>query len=173
MGEESLSHDERAHLERGPHSVEVPRGHLLVDVVATSDGHAATIDHRVREVMAIIAQHHGDRWPGLDEWEQLLPKWFVAACAEERTIEEEERWLDWWRSLPADERAPAAEERAWSLADWLYWLQPEERQWYLWDSRVESKDHVRVQVQIVDNPVLGALTWLLCAAGANDVLASV
>lgn len=79
--------------------------------------------------------------------------------------------MDWRRALPAEQQASVVDDKKWTLSAWLFWLQPDERQWYFWDSRVESKNQLRVQVQIVDYPLLGALEWLLRSAGARDVVA--
>jgi hypothetical protein len=55
-------------------------------------------------------------------------------------------------------------------ADWLYWLEPSERQWFWWDAAVERPDALRVIVEVAGWPApLGAHDWLLLAAGAIEV----
>lgn len=113
---------------------------------------------------------NGDPWPDLEAWRQVLPSWFVLRCAPEQTKEEAERWLAlaWWRKLPAEEMARATDESGWSLANWLYWLEPEQREWYWWDGRVVDHDTARIVVDAQDVPAtLGALEWLLKAAGLS------
>jgi len=101
----------------------------------------------------------------------LLPAWFVERSAPERSREEAERWLAWWRSLPASEQARVAREQDWALADWLYWLEPAERHWFWWDAVIENPEILRVIVEVPGWPVpLGALEWLLRAAGAMEVV---
>jgi hypothetical protein len=73
--------------------------------------------------------------------------------------------------LSAEERASATRARPWTLADWLYWLEPSERQWFWWDALVENSDTLRVVVEVSGWPTpLGALDWLLRAAGAAEVI---
>jgi hypothetical protein len=72
--------------------------------------------------------------------------------------------------LPPDEQAQVAEEQRWTLADWLHWVQPSEREWFWWDAKVESPDTARILVEVPGDPVaLGALDWLLRAAGATAI----
>jgi hypothetical protein len=51
---------------------------------------------------------------------------FVERCAPEQTKDEAEEWLAWWRKLPSEEQGQAGAQRDWSLADWLYWFEPEQ-----------------------------------------------
>lgn len=77
-----------------------------------------------------------------------MPEWFVAACSPERT----------------------AEKTSWTLADWLYWMEPDERQWFWWDARIDGEGATTVLVEVPRWPsATGALEWLLRAAGASSV----
>jgi hypothetical protein len=117
-----------------------------------------------------VLAHAGPPWPSVLQWRQLLPAWFVQSSAPEQSRAEAERWLNWWRSLPAEEQAQVTGAQRWTLADWLYWLEPSERQWFWWDAVTESPDMLRVIVEVSGWPApLGALDWLLRAAGAIDV----
>jgi len=86
------------------------------------------------------------------------------------TPQETAAWLERWRALPAEEQHRAERERRWALADWLHWLRPDERSWYWWDAAVNGSHELRVRVEVPGWPAaLGALTWLLRAAGADSV----
>jgi hypothetical protein len=125
---------------------------------------------RAREVLRAVLAHAGPSWPTVSEWRQLLPAWFVEGSAPEKSREEAERWLGWWRSLPAAEQARVTREQRWALPDWLHWLEPAERQWFWWDAVVENPETLRVMVEVPGWPApLGALEWLLRAAGAVEV----
>jgi hypothetical protein len=120
-------------------------------------------------MLAVLA-HVGPPWPSVERWSRLLPAWFVEGCAPERDQDEAEQWLAWWRTLPADEQARVSSEQRWSLADWLYWLEPSERQWFWWDAAVEDSTRLRVMVEVSGLPApLGALLWLLRASGAGTI----
>ena len=155
-------------IDSGPAPGERPTG-ILLELSAISSGRSREVLTKAREVMKAVLSN-SDPWPDLDDWRHVLPAWFVERSAPEQTKEEAERWLAWWRKLPPEAQAQATEELRWSIADWLYWLEPEQRQWYWWDGRVVDQDTVRIVIDALDSPTaLGALEWLLKAAGAERV----
>lgn len=159
---------ELRHVDSGPAPREGPIG-ILLDLNAISSGRSREMLARAREVMKAVLLN-SDPWPDLDVWRHVLPRWFVERSAPEQTKEQAERWLAWWRKLSPQEQAQVSEEESWSLAEWLYWLEPEQRQWYWWDARVVDQDTARIVIDVPDIPTaLGALEWLLKAAGAERV----
>ena len=162
--------EERRHLTDGPRPNERPGGAGTVLVYVRAGEDIRMILERCRSVMLTILDNSGQRWPSVERWRQILPEWFVAACAPEPSREEAERDLARWRALsPAEQRREAREEQ-WTLADWLFWLEPSERQWYWWDATAKSHDALLVTVEVPGWPApLGALEWLLRAAGASEV----
>lgn len=159
--------EERRHLNAGPRPGERRSGAGLVDVVAVGSANAGEVLDRVRAVIEVVIDHQLGDWPDIEQWRSLLPGWFVDACADQMTRDQADAWLAWWQTLPADQQAAASDEVGWSLPDWLSWLEPDERQWFWWDARIEMPDRLRVTVEIPGWPApLGALEWLLQAAGA-------
>lgn len=159
--------EEARHLIFGPRPGEAAGGVGCI-VVAVTGPEPVSVLRRCREVLAVVIDHQAGVWPDVAGWQELLPSWFVEACPEESS-EEADRWLEWWRSLPRDQQFEAERSRAWTLADWLYWLEPAERQWFWWDAKVEG-DALHVIVELSGWPApLGALEWLLRAAGASTV----
>jgi hypothetical protein len=71
-----------------------------------------------------------------------------------------------------EDQIKADQEVRWTLSAWLSWLDAEEdRMWFWWDARITGERQARVIVEIPDwPPPLGALQWLLRAAGADKVL---
>jgi hypothetical protein len=68
------------------------------------------------------------------------------------------------------ERALETENEAWSVDNWIAWLEPEERQWFWWSADVSDPDQLVVQVEVAGWPAAtGALAWLLRASGAVEV----
>lgn len=163
-----MTHEvELRRIDSGPAPGARPIG-ILLELDAISSRRSRGVLAGVREVMKAVLSNI-DPWPDLDGWRNVLPAWFVERSAPEQTKEEAERWLASWRKLPPEEQAKA-EERGWSLSNWLYWLEPEQRQWYWWDGRVIDQDTVRIVIDARDIPTaLGALVWLLKAAGAERV----
>jgi hypothetical protein len=140
-----------------------------VEFTVDAPGKASDVLTRARAVMSAVVDN-GEAQPSLDEWKQMLPAWFVAACAPERTKEQAAAWLVWWRTLSRADQVAAEEKLGWSLSDWLYWLEPDQRDWYWWDGSQLSDDTAKVTVEVVDfNAPLGSFRWLLTAVGAIEV----
>jgi len=162
--------DELRHLREGPRVGERPGGIGTVAMTVSCRRDSAGVIDRARETLAAVLESAGPPWPSVGAWRGLLPGWFVSACSPERPPEEVAEWLRWWRSLPPDERAHATEAQEWTLADWLFWLEPVERSWFWWDARAEDPNTARIEVEVDEWPApLGALDWLLRASGATVV----
>lgn len=136
------------HLRRG--AAELPAGDFDTLVLSCPGGAEAVLE-RLREVLeAVLANSYG-AWPDVAEWTRLLPAWFVAACSDDVAVQ----------SCVLDK---------WSLRAWIYWFQPDRRQWRWWSGRIEAGDRLRVELVVESRPYLrGALEWLFKAAGAAPV----
>jgi len=104
-------------------------------------------------------------------WRANLPDWFTSGCAPLISPEESAHNLAWRKSLPLEEELRVARETDWSLDAWLYWLEPERREWLWWDAKaLIDVDHVVVAVEVDSWPFAwGALRWLFRVAGASDL----
>jgi hypothetical protein len=149
---------------------------MLADGLGTVGFGVQVAKHKATEVIAkatsvleILDESSLERWPTLEEWRTLLPFWFVAACSPEMTPEEAETWLVRWQRLTDAERRAEEAGKPWSLANWLYWMDPDRRGWWWWEYQQEPGLRVIVQVDEWPFP-WGALAWLLRAAGAIDVV---
>jgi len=161
---------EQERLRNGSHSDEVPDGAGLVRFVITCPNNSSDVLTRAREVLESILCHSGGDWPADERWREVLPSWFVSTCAPDMTNEEAAHWLGWWRSLPFEKQAQAEREKKWTLSNWIYWFNPEERQWYWWDASITSPSSFEVVVEVKQWPVpWGSLNWLLRASGADTV----
>lgn len=85
--------------------------------------------------------------------------------------EQAKQWLAWWKGLPPTEQTRAEIEKDWSLDNWLYWMEPGNRQWFWWDAKMlEDYDHIALAIEVEAWPFpWGALRWLFRAAGASAV----
>lgn len=154
----------------GPHPDERPGGLGLIEVTVLAEGSIVDVIEKSKDVLRAALSMDSNEWRSPVADTGRLPSWFVAACAPEQTPDVEERWLVWWRGLDADARVRAEDERSWTLADWMHWMQPTERQWSWWDARVEGDAMAIVLVEVQGWPsATGALEWLLRAAGASSV----
>lgn len=160
--------EEGRHLAQGPRSDEQPGGAGLIGVVFCTPDVQATLA-RAKSVLAAILEAP-ERWPSTEEWASRLPAWFVSACAAEQTEAEKQAWLRWWRGLDPAARAEAEKARRWSLDDWLFYLEADERQWFWWSAAANDEHRGIVKVEVLGWPTpVGALEWLLRAAGAETV----
>lgn len=159
---------ESVRLAQGPDPGEEPMRGYLVSVSLRGD--AADVIARAKAVLRdVVDLPVGAFASGAAV--AALPGWFVDACAEEESDEERAAWLQWWRSLDDRARVTAADERPWTVADWLYWMCPDERQWVWWESRVAAADAGVVSVVVDDWPeAIGSLLWLLRASGGVDLV---
>lgn len=159
-------HDEIRHLEDGPGVDERPGGNGLITLAIRTREEPSEMIERAKDVLAVVVAVPPAEWRP-EVVQQSLPAWFVEKCAPERS---NEAWLAWWRSLAVPDRIQAERERSWSVADWLFWLAPDERQWHWWDAVVDGERSAKVLVEVPSWPAaIGALEWLLRAAGAASV----
>lgn len=165
-----MRQNEIRHLRAGPEPNEKPEGLGIVRFVARCPGNSETVLNRCKEVLFVVLQQDADHWPSDGRWRALLPEWFVAQCSKELTKEEADRWLKAWHQLPPEEQSRAVGEIKWSVANWVYWFQPDERQWFWWDAMIKDPNTIQIAVEVLGWPFpWGELDWLLRASGATSV----
>jgi hypothetical protein len=130
---------------------------------------------RCQEVMQLIIRFQIEKWPSEEEWYKLLPKWFISACAPEKTPEEEAEYLERWRQLSTKEQVLLEEESSWSVMEWVSWFEPsdnpcDQRYWFWWDAFITDPSTLLVAIAVVDIPFPSeSLFWLLKASGAIKI----
>jgi hypothetical protein len=165
--------DELRRLTTGPAAGERPAGVGIIRLRVSGPTHPAEILQRARQVVTVIDQASLDGWPAAKELVPQLPDWFTAACSEPMSQEQAEEWLAWWKRLPAAKQAEAANAKGWSVDNWLYWMEPVNRQWFWWDAQLNAAgEAANVVLDVDDWPApWGALKWLFRTAGASVVKA--
>lgn len=124
---------------------------------------------RAKDVLCRVDEHVASS-PSDDDWRGILPDWFLERCAPEPSYWETEARNARLRMLSPEEQAYVAATEPWPLLNWLYWLDPEERAWFWWDSVVVDERHAMVSLEVPGWPFpWGAFSWLLRAAGADKV----
>jgi len=156
-------------LREGPHPTEQPTGIGTVRFVARCPVGAASVLRNTSDVLRIVDEAALVGWLTEEQWRDRLPSWFISACASPMTDTEANKWLAWWKNLSPEEQTRTEAEKDWSLDAWLYWMKPENRQWFWWDSRIlDGCDHIVVAVEVEAWPFpWGSLRWLFRAAGAS------
>ena len=158
-------------LAHGPDSNEKPKGAGTVRFVVRCPLGSDSVMVKSKEVLRVLAEKILIEGTNERDWAASLPAWFKDACVPEMTPEEAQLWIGHWRSLPPAEQAREEAEKEWSLENWLYWMRPENRQWFWWDAKsIGDLDHILVAVEVEAWPFpWGALRWLFKAAGASAV----
>jgi hypothetical protein len=169
MAEDIQLEAELRRLKNAPRPDEKPGGAGTVRFVAQCPHGASDILAKVTSLLKTIDEVALNGWPTDEQWAVKLPEWFTSACAPPMTQEKAERWLAWWKGLPPDEQARAEIEKDWSLDSWLYWMEPNNRQWFWWDAKaLDDCDHILVAIEVEAWPFpWGSLRWMFKAAGAS------
>lgn len=142
----------------------------LETTLATSSSSAECIE-KITSVCAIVSTRAAN-WSALQQvdWESLLPQWFLDACAPPMSAAEAQAFLERWRKLSPADRTALTDAQAWSLPDWLHWMNPEQATWSLAASETLSPNLARVVLEVDGWPVaIGSFRWLAKAAGAVKV----
>lgn len=165
--------NELRRLASGPLPNEKPDGLGSVTFTISCANGAKDVLTRAKIVLSRVDDAVFAGWPANGRSKPAMPDWFVSACAQPMSSEQATQWLSWWKRLPSDEQARAEREKNWSLDDWLYWMEPDNRQWFWWDAKTsQERSLIALAVEVDAWPFpWGALRWLFRAAGASDVKA--
>lgn len=148
-----------------------PSGMSLFEIDAEASGAARQVLDRSREVLTTILRAMRSAPAGGKASEPALPQWFLDASGPERSPAEAREWLDELARMPEAERENAEAAERWSVSDFLYWFEPDQREWWWWGAEVRDEDNVRICLVIREFSVPHeALDWLLRASGAQNVV---
>ncbi len=165
---QTLLQSEWRHFDQLPQPDEEPWNSLCNSLDCSAD--APLVLQRIKDVIKLVNIVSRGAWPeDWRDWEKILPRWFLSQC----TMEESQKvdaWL-WWRPPTClnDEATQRRLEmdRPWPLAEWVYRIAPERRQWFWWQGVVLGEMSLEVHLEISAWPLpTGAFDWLARAAGA-------
>jgi hypothetical protein len=161
--------DEIQRIRFGPRAKEIPSGVGTIRFVIDCPTGSTGVLERVRGLMIDVAIHSAEPWPDTIEWSALLPNWFVAASPPDRTDKEVEAYISEWRKMNPEQQSRTEENRDWPIADWLFWMEPEQRCWHWWDAAdMPDSNRILLDVDVESWPFpWGALRWMFKAAGAS------
>jgi hypothetical protein len=164
--EEGVYTNELGRVERGPEPHENRYDYFILPVDVECDRDAEDVLARCREVMRTVLAQPEDPWPSVEQWRQILPRWFVEAGGEEIRPEDEAREQARIAKLTFEE----LEKLPWPAGLWVSTFEGG-RSWYWWDAEVVSPKHLSVKLAVEGHPWSeGAVRWLLIAAGAKHVV---
>ncbi|MDF7666322.1 hypothetical protein PT273_00365 [Orbaceae bacterium ESL0727] len=169
---------ERDRFNRPPDENVRATGIGIARFVVSCESNAINILHLAKKTLELVASYSEIDWPSLEKWKKILPVTFVDNCIPERTKEEIDEKIAYRKSLPWEKQLKLLQEdEKWSLDEWLYWMEPQNRQWFWWKA-YEFDDEIRdthflVEVTVYNEPFLwGSLKWLFKACGAIDVIST-
>jgi hypothetical protein len=134
----AMTQDLKSELRRladGPSSGENPGGVGTVRFLVRCPLGTNDVLAKAKEVLRIVDEATLAGWPVKGDLTPSLPEWFASACVAEMSSDQAKRWLAWWKSLPPEEQTKAEIEKDCSLNNWLYWMEPNNRQWFWWDAK--------------------------------------
>ncbi|MFZ5296004.1 hypothetical protein ACS6K7_14350 [Enterobacter chuandaensis] len=129
-----------------------------------------------KDVMTIINNYSTQNWPSLDRWLNILPLQFTHCFLPELSEVEREKQTKDWEALTYEEKlTEASHDEQWTLSSWLSWMEPNEREWFWWDTIIFdmplNNTHFLIEVTTLDSMFMaGALKKLFKACGAVDVV---
>jgi hypothetical protein len=165
----------------GPGRDELPDSTIIDHVKARCEGSAELVLERTREVLEAVLSHMRDAGLTTDGWRSILPDWFVAACAQERSPDAVDPWevelsrvpreqrFQWVLEHPRHTARELHTDKPWRVSAFVFWFKPENREWWWWDARVEDANALTIHLCVEDDYSYGALVWLLKTAGATRV----
>jgi hypothetical protein len=162
--------NELRRLQNGRSADDKPSGTRIARLCVTCSTDPLEAVLGAKEVLKALDRAALAGWPQA-QISPSFPAWFIAACAPESSRQDAEQWVAWWSKLSEKEKIKAEEEKDWSLESWLYWMEPQNREWFWWDAQVETNpDRIILQLEVTAWPFSwGALRWLLRTAGASGV----
>ena len=161
---------EMLRLRVSPCSDDKPGGIGTVDFAITCQGNATEVMEKAKAVLLTVDENSIDNWPDDNEWKAILPDWFIDKCAPEMTREQADKRQSKWRRIFSRRRADTQAEEAWSLLNWLYWFEHDNREWFWWDGKVADENTIVCKAEVYGWPFpWGSLKWLFLACGAEHV----
>ena len=145
-------------------------GRYMTLQVEVLDSEAQLIEN-ILQIMQLV-NLNSRNWLNYEFWKKTLPYWFVDFCSPEMTQLENDEWLAHWRTLNESDKRSVEVRKVWSLADWLYWMDPENRVWFYASLTTPTPQKALITIfTFEETPPIGALEWLIkaCRGKINGV----
>jgi hypothetical protein len=142
-------------------------GFLVAFVVRCTEPSQVVLDKVLAVMSSLLENSRGD-WPVNQAWRKLLPSECMSWFEPELSGEEREKHRQYFQSLSHDERMKIADR--WQLSDWLYCMQPSEREWRWSIARCIDDNTIVCVCEFANWPAgWGQLAALFLACGAKSV----
>ena len=118
---------------------------------------------KLKDLLSAVHDLNDDDWQDLEHAVIKLPNWFLEKSPQPMTPTEEAVWLKKWRASAPEDQIKMDSEQGWAPADWLYWMNPESRCFFLIGYSNEEECFV-FEVSDFGAPI-GAAIWMLKITG--------
>lgn len=99
---------------------------------------------KARDILLAINQNTLPKWPELDFWLAILPKYFTNSFS--------------------------SDGGDWTFENWLYWFEPENRFWFLWSANAIDETHLKISILVHEHPFPSeALEVLFMKLGTDEL----
>ena len=153
---------------------ETPSGLELISISVQCPNGAEHVVSSIRMILLLVLIDDGKEWPSINDWERILPTWFIDQFTPEMSEAELQLWLAEWYKLTMKEkkRREKQEQNNWSLKGWIEWFNPEndERAWQWWDATIIHDNQAIIRIEVFDYPTpIAALEYLIFASGGRNI----
>lgn len=113
---------------RSPFHCKENNGIIIKYIVHCNKRKNNDIANMAKKILLSIQKYSFLEWPKDAEWRSILPKEFI------------DSFLD------------HTKEDDWTLDDWLYWLKPENRFWFLWSINEKNSNYLEIKIIVYEHP---------------------
>lgn len=118
---------------------------------------------KLKELLGAVHNLSTDDWRDLDTAARMLPKWFLEKSPAQMSADETELWLKKWRGASTDVKSEMQKNKGWSPADWLFWMNPKTRLFFIVDYLLAEECFLFASSEW--SAPTGAAKWMLKMTG--------
>ena len=98
--------------------------------------------NEAKNILLLINKNTFPRWPDLDGWLSILPRYFIDSFSDDD----------------------------WIFENWIYWFEPENRFWFLWSLDPVDDTHLKISILVHEHPFPSeALEVLFMKLGTDEL----
>lgn len=101
---------------------------LLETIAVFCDGNASIVLEKTKDVLKKVIDCELSYDDSVEDWHEVLPKWFVDSCSPEFT-QQQIKYL-----LANPDECDKFDDK-WTISNFLNWFKPNERSWYWADAK--------------------------------------
>jgi hypothetical protein len=152
-------------------SIQLKNDFYILKIKIISDNSDYSLNE-IKKILCLVIESilKYAKWPNDDEFLKILPDYFINKFGPEMTENEKQEWLIKWNSLNLNEKIEEKKNIKWTLSNWLFWINPEERSWKWFYSKIIDKNNFIIEIiSDEDSFPYGALEWLIKTSGGKII----